>query len=396
MNAAACQQAIDQVGSGVAASLRAVDCVASTTAQDAFGRLFGANGSLLPALTILLTLYVAFFAFSLITGRGQLSISALTPRMLTLGMVLTFATSWMAYQGFVWALAIGAPDQLAGILTGEGGSSTQVFADKIDIVFATLIQNSGATEIGAEATSTFSPPGLLWLGGTLLLLGTVGLLVTCKIALAILLALGPVFVVLALFDATRGLFAGWLKGVVVMAFTPLFAVLGGSLMLELSVPILRKLAETPGAIDPKAAMAFFMIGAVHCALMVMVLKVAGTMVAGWSVFGLTGTVAIEGGSRDNASPASAVTPAPALAIAAEQARATATAPSREIRLSRSAPAAANDAGTAGGGGGRRETRIVSSTVAAAAGSASNSGVSRARGIGSRFRAAPARSLEKFK
>jgi type IV secretion system protein VirB6 len=396
MNAAACQQVIDEVGSGVAASLRAVDCVASTTAQDAFGRLFGADGSLLPALTILLTLYVAFFAFSLITGRGQLSISALTPRMLTLGMVLTFATSWMAYQGFVWTLAIGAPDQLAAILTGEGGSSSQVFADKIDIVFATLIQNSGAAEIGNESSGTFSPPGLLWLGGTLLLLGTVGLLVTCKIALAILLALGPVFVVLALFEATRGLFAGWLKAVVLMAFAPLFAVLGGSLMLELSVPVLRQLAATPGGIDPKAAMAFFMIGAVHCALMVMVLKVMGTMVAGWSVFGLTGTVAIEGGSRDTASTASAATPAPARAIAAEQARAAATTPSREIRLARNAPSAANDTGPAGGGS-RRETRVIGGAAGSAAGSAaSHSAGSRARGIGSRFRAAPARSLEKFK
>ncbi len=394
MNTATCQQLMDEVGNGVAASLRAVDCVAGATAQDAFGRLFGTDGALLPALTILLTLYVAFFAFSLITGRGQLSISALTPRMLTLGMVLTFATSWMAYQGFVWSLAVGAPDQLAGLLTGTSGSSTQVFGDKIDVVFGALVQNAGG-DVG-ESTSTFSPPGLLWLGGTLLLLGTVGLLVTCKIALAILLALGPVFVVLALFEATRGLFAGWLKGVVLMAFTPLFAVLGGSLMLELSVPILRKLAETPGAIDPKAAMAFFMIGAVHCALMVMVLKVVGTMVAGWSVFGLTGTVAIEGGSRDGGAPASAAAPAPAMAIAAEQARVAATAPSREIRLSRSAPAAANDTGAAGGGS-RREPKVIGSVALSAGSSApSTSPVSRARGIGSRFRAAPARSLEKFK
>jgi type IV secretion system protein VirB6 len=310
-------------------------------------------------------------------------------------MVLTFATSWMAYQSFVWTLAVGAPDQLAGILTGTSGSSTQVLGDKIDIVFAALVQNVGG-DVG-ESTATFSPPGLLWLGATLLLLGTVGLLVTCKIALAILLALGPVFVVLALFPSTRGLFAGWLKGVVLMAFTPLFAVLGGSLMLELSVPILRKLAETPGAIDPKAAMAFFMIGAVHCALMIMVLKVMGTMVAGWSVFGLTGTIAVEGGSRDSAAPGPMAIPAPALALAAEQARANAAAPSREIRLARSAPTtAANDTGPAGSGG-RRETKVIGGGGTSAAGSAtSNSPVSRARGIGSRFRAAPARALEKFK
>ena len=46
-------------------------------------------------------------------------------------------------------------------------------------------------------------------------------------------------------------------------------------------PILAALVQTPGQIDPQAAMAFFLVGAVHMALMVMVLKVAGTMVAGW-------------------------------------------------------------------------------------------------------------------
>ena len=63
MNPAMCQQALDGVGSGVAASLHAVDCAGYAMAQEAFGGLFSKNGVLLPALTILLTLYVAFFAF---------------------------------------------------------------------------------------------------------------------------------------------------------------------------------------------------------------------------------------------------------------------------------------------------------------------------------------------
>ena len=50
-----------------------------------------------------------------------------------------------------------------------------------------------------------------------MLLGTVGVLATTKIALAILMGLGPIFIVAALFDATRGLFTGWLKAVVLMA-----------------------------------------------------------------------------------------------------------------------------------------------------------------------------------
>lgn len=393
MNPQLCQQALDGVGSGVAASLYAVDCAAGATAQAAFGRLFGADGVLLPALVILLTLYIAFFGFALMTGRGGLGISSLIPRMITLGLVLTFATSWIAYQNVVWNLAIGAPDQIAGILMGTKGSATTLFAGKIDVVMGALMDATGGEADAAAAT--FSPPGLLWLGGTLLLLGTVGVLATSKIALAILLGLGPIFVVMALFTSTRGLFVGWLKGVVMLAVAPLFAVLGGSLMLELSVPVLRALTQTPGQIDAQAAMAFFMIGAVHVALMVLVLKVAGTMVAGWTVFGLAGS-----GRDVERAPAAAAPPAaPAAAIAAATAEANRPAPTRAIRMGAAAPAAANDTGPATASA--RETRIVAAAMRADGHSAvadANASLARTRGIGSRFRAPAnarlARSMEK--
>jgi type IV secretion system protein VirB6 len=380
------------VGSGVSASLRAVDCAANASAQSAFGRLFGSHGALLPALTILLTLYVAFFALSLIAGRSRLGISALTPRMLTLGLVLTFATSWAAYQGVVWNLAVGAPDQIAGLLTGTSGSATDGFASKIDVVFARLVEASGTDE---APTSTYSPLGLMWLGATLLLLGTVGVLVTSKIALAILLALGPVFVVLALFRGTRGLFVGWLKGMVLLALAPLFAVLGGSMILELAVPVLSSLAPAvPGEINAQAAMAFFVLGAVHVALMAIILSVATTIVSGWSVFGLAGSAERESGPRAGAFAGAAPTAAAAAPPPAAQSRTAAPAPAREIRLAR-APLAANDAGTESAG--QQRIKILATGELATAGmSAGSSPLSRARGIGSRFRAAPARSMEKFK
>ena len=62
----ACQQAAEGVGAGVAASLRAVDCIANQVTTDTFGRLFAPGGSMVPILTLLLTLYVAFFAISLL------------------------------------------------------------------------------------------------------------------------------------------------------------------------------------------------------------------------------------------------------------------------------------------------------------------------------------------
>jgi type IV secretion system protein VirB6 len=382
MNAAACQRAMEGVGSGVAASLRAVDCASSQMAQAAFGRLFGSGGALVPALTILLTLFVALFAFALITGRSRIGISSLTPRIVTLGLVLTFATSWIAYQSVVWNLAVGAPDYLAGILMGTDHSATQLFANKIDVVIAALEHSSGD---GMAPSSTFSPLGLMWLGGILLLLGTVGVLATAKIALAILIAIGPICATLALFPTTRGLFTGWLKGVVLLALAPLFAVLGGSLMLELAVPVLSSLAPAlPGQIDPQAAMAFFMIGTVHVALMILVMKVAATMVAGWSVFGLAGGTASARSETTTAGPSRVAFAPSAAAVAVDQARGAAPAPSRQIRMA--SPAPANDHG---GATVRRETRIVGGASGHAA-PTSTQFLSRARGVGSRFRAAPAR------
>ena len=180
-----CQQATEQVGNGVAAALRGVDCIAGEASAAAFGRLFAPGGSLGTVLTLVLTLFIALFAFALLTGRTNIGVRSLVPRMMTLGLVLTFATSWIAYQSVVWNLAVATPDYLAGILTGAKGSATDTFAQKIDVVFIAIQEASGAN----EEFSAFSPEGMMWLGAMLFMLGTVGLLVTTRIALALLMAL---------------------------------------------------------------------------------------------------------------------------------------------------------------------------------------------------------------
>jgi type IV secretion system protein VirB6 len=392
-----CEQLTQAASGGVAPALRAVDCVAGEMTGAAFGRLFGAGGAMAPALIILLTLYIAFFAISLLTGRSSLGISALTPRMLTLGLVLTFATSWIAYQSVVWNLAVGGPDWIASMLMGAKGSATELFGNRIDIVFNVIAERAGGSTpvqaaAGAQAAAAsggqsgqglFSPESVLWLGALLLLLGTVGVLLTARIALAVLMALGPVFVVMALFSGTRGLTAGWLRGVVLTALTPLFVVLAGSITLELLVPIVRTLTMDLNEIDGRAAMALFVVAAVHMALMVMVLKVAGTMVSGWQVFGLaSGKAAI----RDGAQPTTGM-PAPfTYGAAAEPGLAGG---SRRSALAAAIGAQPLEVTRSGDGLARSGERRAAITHVSGGGLApiAPDGVSRARGIGSRFRSA---------
>ena len=209
--------------SGIAEALRVVDCMSGEAASFAFARLFGTDAVLGQALTAALTLYIAFYAIGLLTGRASLSLSSLTPRMMTLGVALTFATSWIAYQSVIWNLLVGAPDQIASLLIGARGSATELFADRLDKIFGVVAQAAAATEAATaplkDSGSLASGPDLLWLSALLLLLGTVGVLLVARIALAAMLALGPIFIIFGLFDGTRGMFEGWLKAAVLFALT---------------------------------------------------------------------------------------------------------------------------------------------------------------------------------
>lgn len=268
-------------GSTIASALDAVDCLSAHATADAFARLFGAHGGLTVALTIGLTLYVAVMAIGLVTGRVSLSLSSLSPRMMALGLALTFATSWLAYQNVVWGLLSGGPDQVAGLVLGTRGSASHAFAQHLDVLFNAVSDAADRAHAAQGDAKGTSPGDMLSYAAMLLLLGTVGVLVTSRIALAALLAVGPVFLILALFSGTRGLFEGWVKGAVLFALVPLFTVLIGAGALAMADPVVADLGA--GDLDMRSATAVFLVAAVHCALMAMVLKVATTLVSGWRI-----------------------------------------------------------------------------------------------------------------
>lgn len=271
---------------GVADALSKVDCLANDATAMSFGRLFGANGSFQTALTIVLTLYIALLAFNLLTGRSALRLSVLTPRMMTLGLVLTFATSWVAYQSVVWNLATGAPDEIASVLVGTKGSATVLFAQQLDGFFTAITDAASnitpANPAMAAATPALaSPANILSIGALLMLLGTVGVLVVCRLALAALLIIGPVFIVLALFEGTRGLFEGWLKSVALFALVPLLTVVMGSGALVAIAPMVAGLDQAGAEIPLRTAVSILVASIIYLSLMMLVFKVAGSLTRGW-------------------------------------------------------------------------------------------------------------------
>jgi type IV secretion system protein VirB6 len=283
----------------IAESLKAIDCLSGNAVEIAFGRLFGSSGALSQALTLVLTLYVALLALSLLTGRTGLRLNMLTPRMLQLGLVLTFATSWVAYQNVSWNLLVGAPDQIASILLGTRGSATQLFALRLDTLFDVIAQSARlSADAALVAVPSWSAPqiagtspkpaDLLWAASLLLLLGTVGVLIVARIALAAVMALGPVFIILALFRGTRGFFEGWIKVAVMLALTPMLAVLLGGGTLALIEPMIQSLARAGGKVTLELASSIFLAAFVYSALMILAMRAAAMLTGGWHLGGEKG------------------------------------------------------------------------------------------------------------
>jgi type IV secretion system protein VirB6 len=277
-----CPAIASSSGISIAESLRAVDCLSAQATAGAFSRLFGAHGALTAALTIALTLYVGFLALGLLSGRLTIGLGTLGPRMLLLGLVLTFATSWAAYQTVVWNALTAGPDQLAGAMLGTKGGASHAFAGRLDDMFTAISQAADrARAAHADAKGT-TPADLLTWAALIFLLGTVGVLVTSRIVLAALLAAGPVFVVLALFRGGRGLAEGWLKATVLFALVPMFAVLIGVGAVGVLGPMVDTLDT--GEIDMAQAMAVLMAAIIHAVLMALSMKVAGHITGQWRIF----------------------------------------------------------------------------------------------------------------
>ncbi|MGH6952427.1 MAG: type IV secretion system protein [Vitreimonas sp.] len=269
----------------VTAALAAIDCQVNQGVAAAFGRLFAAGGVFSLALTALLTIYVALLAFGFLTGRTRLTLPELAPKAVVLVLTLTFATSWQAYHVVIHGLLSAGPDQIAAALMGGSEGATLAFTSRLDALFAQVLDAAqGVSALDAEvAQNVDMAKKLIWFSGLTLLFSTLGLLVAARVVLALLLGLGPLFVVLALFSATRGLFEAWLRTTVAMAFAPMLIVLGGAGVMSLLGPLVAAIAHNPAdAAETLRPIVMLSLGAgVYALLLVAAACTAISLTHGW-------------------------------------------------------------------------------------------------------------------
>lgn len=279
----------------VSGSLYAMDCHINAAVETGYNRLFGPGGAFGYALFTMLTIYVALLGIGFLTGRTRLTVTMMSPRIMTLILVLTFVSVWPAYHAIFYGLMMNGPDQVAAALLGQKGSAVMNFAQQLDGLFVRFADIARMLDTGSTSTVATSagpqpmplphsmPVTLFWLSGLFLLVSTLGVLILTRMVLYLLLILGPIFIVMALFPQTRGLFNGWLRTTLVFALAPLLTVLGGTAALMLFGPLIQAIGDDPaGAVKAVQPMVILFMGSlIYCAFLFTLMWVAASLVRDW-------------------------------------------------------------------------------------------------------------------
>jgi type IV secretion system protein VirB6 len=268
--------------------LAGTDCLIAGRIEAAYAQLLAPGGVFVGALTAALTIYVAIIGYRLLLGSAGLSLRELVPHFVKIGLVLALATNWSGYQRLVFDLLFNGPEQLANAITAQLSDSPAT--GQLDVlaalqaVFDRITDYAGAAwaqvapGTAPAATVPTAPPGApvpapvpgapvapravpglaalpfqfgaaqfvaaaLWLAALVMMAASVGVLLVARIILALLLALGPIFIALALFSATRGLFEGWLRTTVKFAAVPLFTLPLTAALVAVLLPFVNDLDD---------------------------------------------------------------------------------------------------------------------------------------------------------
>lgn len=199
-----------------------IDCHADLLGWGAYQSLAAPGSTLSIVLSGLLTIFVALIGYSLLLGEGP-TLRSGTLAMAKIGLIFTLATSWPAYRTLVYDLVTEGPIEIVGNIGKPIGLSSDrgKLVERLDLADAQLVQLSilgpGDPLWAAQSARVAAPP---FAGFSAFALGTsrvVFLLAAIagqgivRATIGLLLALGPFFVALLMFEGTSGFFVGWVR-----------------------------------------------------------------------------------------------------------------------------------------------------------------------------------------
>ncbi|MBV9695594.1 MAG: type IV secretion system protein [Gammaproteobacteria bacterium] len=232
-----------------------------------------------PAVVTLATVYVMLWGFLQLTGRIEEPLLTGLKRIVTLAIVLGAALHLWLYNSVLVDTFYRAPAQLAAAVVGS--DDPVALLDDIwsqgGAVADTLWNNGG---VFSGDFGYYIAGAAVWVLMGLLCVYTMFLIALSSIALAVLLALGPLFLALLLFEATRRFCAAWLAQLANYALITVLTVLVAALLLQVVASYARQTAARGAALLTVDALDMLLMALLVFLLLRQILPIAAALAGG--------------------------------------------------------------------------------------------------------------------
>jgi type IV secretion system protein VirB6 len=255
--------------------------------QGQLNTYIGTNAALLattlePAIVTLATLYVMVWGYLQLSGRIEEPLGAGLRRLVLLAVVLGAALHLWLYNAVIVDTFYRAPAELAGAIVGapDPVATIDTIWSQGGAVAAYLWNNGG---VFSGDFGFYVAGAIVWVLMGLLCVYCMFLIALASIALAVLLALGPLFLALLLFDATRRFFEAWLAQLANYALITILTVLVAALLLQIVASYAAQTAARGAAIVTVDALNMVLVAAVVFLLMRQIMPIAAALAGGVSL-----------------------------------------------------------------------------------------------------------------
>jgi type IV secretion system protein VirB6 len=214
-------------------------------------------GAISPVATSLLGIYIVIWGWAMLRGHIQEPVTDGLGRMTRLAMIVSVALSAGYYNSLLANWISATPDYLASLGTSGGGGTSSSLVQYADQVAEQLLNiwdamgkavaATGWTTV-LSATPTLVVGVVMFIAILLLLIYIVFLLILSKMAIAILIGVGPIFVLSLIFESSKNWFSMWWAQVLNYSFLALLAGAFGALVLRFMMQYLTA-ADLPTAIS---------------------------------------------------------------------------------------------------------------------------------------------------
>jgi len=237
------------------------------------------SAALEPAVVTMGTVYVMMWGYLQLTGRIEEPLPQGLRRIITLAVVFGVALHLWLYNAIIVDSFYTAPTQLASAIVGS--------SDPVGTIDTIWQQGGAVAEQLWDKGGVFGGDFGYYLAGIivwvligLLCVYAMFLIALSSIACAVLLAIGPLFVVLLLFDGTRRFFEAWVAQLVTYALISILTVLTAALLLKIVASYAAQTAARGTAILTVDALDMVLVASLVFLLMRQIMPIAAGLAGG--------------------------------------------------------------------------------------------------------------------